>query len=352
MAFTDDDAITQAMIETEKEVAGFAWDQEDTEALDAAGDQTLEDMGDGLEGQHEPDEDDDGEGGEDGEGDEGQEGETGEELEEELEEKPKAEPKPEPQAQKPGRTDIPPGRLREANEARRAAEAERDALKAALEKSNAESKAQLDLVMREIAALKTAPRGKTEPVEPVVESVPDIFEDPQGFAEHLQKGFQSELAKRDQRLETMRVESSMALAHALHKETFEKAFGEINKLDPANSDVRATVQRIWASPNPGEALVAWHKRNEALARVGDDPSAYEERIRSETRAALLKDPEFRKQLLADLRGEAIEPDGQVRTQTRLPRSLARAGGSNVQTSRPGPDAFDNSDQAVADAAWR
>ncbi|WP_340054580.1 hypothetical protein, partial [Pseudomonas sp. JAI120] len=107
------------------------------------------------------------------------------------------------------------------------------------------------------------------------------------------------------------------------------------------------------SPNPGEELVRWHRRSTALARFGDDPDAAEARIREETRQALLKDPEFRKQLIADLRQEASTGEnGAPRTTTRLPKSIARAGGSNIGVERMDHSAQDNSDQSVADAAWR
>jgi hypothetical protein len=346
MANESSDPITAAMIETEKEIAGFAWNNEETESLDSTGDRSLEDLGEGLEGQHEE--------GEDAEGDEPE----GDEPEEQTE----PEKKPEPVAAKPGDTQttrtepegrIPPGRLREANERARAAEVERDTLKAERDRLAAESKAQLDLVMREIAALKTAPRGETKVEPPKAEVIPDIFEDPKGFADHLQKGFQTELSRRDAQLANMRVETSMAIAHAAHKDTFEKAFESINKLNPQDPDARATVQRIYASPNPGEALVSWHKRSQTLAEVGDDPVAYRERLAKETRESLMKDPEFRKQLIADMRGEANNgDDGRPRTTTRLPKSLNGAQGSNVGTSRVDPDQFDGSPQAIADSAWR
>src|SRR6185437_4813104 len=139
------DPIAAALIETEKEIAGFAWGNEDTEAADPTGDQSLEDMGEGLEGQHEADEDEDADGETEGDEDPGAEGEqdgkdgtkdkpaTGKDGEGD---KPAATTQP-AKGETEGR--IPPGRLREANEARRAAEAERDALKTSLERSQAES---------------------------------------------------------------------------------------------------------------------------------------------------------------------------------------------------------------------
>lgn len=347
------DPIAAAMIETEKEVAGFAWDNEDTEAADATGDRSLEGMGDGLEGQNEA-EDDEVVDGDEAEGDEESEGEP----KPITAEKPAGEVKPEVKplaAEQPIVGRVPAGKHREVLDRARAAETERDALKAASEKREAESNARFDLLTREIAALKTAPRSEPAKVEAAkAEVIPDIFEDPKGFAEHLTNGFKSELSKRDAQLANQRVETSMALAHLSHKDTFEKAYAEISKLNVGNPDDRATVQRIYNSPNPGEALVSWHKRQQTFAEVGDDPTAYRERVRKETREALAKDPEFRKALIADMRKDAErgDDDGAPRNVTRLPRSLARASGSNLGAERIDPNANDGSPEEIANAAWR
>lgn len=348
------DAISDAIIATEKEIAGAAFDQEDTDALDETGDRSHEDIGGGLEGQHELEDDEepdgeaaDGEAESDGDGDGEAEGETGKAdgdkgKQGEGELKP---PRTEPEG---GR--VPSGKLRDANERARTAEAERDAVKGQLTTFSDK----LDQAMRRIDDLSRAPRPEPKAAEPPApKEAPDIFENPKGFIEHLTGMFQSELSKRDEKLEETRVETSMAIAHATNKDVFEKAFEAINKLNPQNPDDRVTVQRIYKSSNPGEALVNWHKRNETLTRVGNDPAAYEERIRTETRQALLKDPEFRKQLIADLRGEAAQgDDGTPRTTTRLPRSLARAPGSNLGTGSNDARDTDDTDQAVAASAWR
>lgn len=360
MALREIDAISDAIIETEREIAGSAWDQEDTEREDG-GDRSLEAMGDGLEGQQEPEEDDELEGEEadgelESEGDVEAEGDKPVAGKEGEGDKPVAE-KPALRAEPEGGR-VPPGKLREANERARAAETERDALKAQIEASKGENKSltdKFDLVMREIEGLKRAPRA--EPPKPAEAAkpaeAPDIFENPKGFVDHLTGMFQSELSKRDTQISNQRVETSMAIAHAIHKDTFANAFEAINKLNPQNPDDRVVVQRIYASSNPGEALVSWHKRSQTLAEVGDDPAAFREKVRSETREALMKDPEFRKQLVAELRGDAARGDnGNPRTTTRLPGSLARAGGSNLGADRGDLHGHDDSEQGVADAAWR
>lgn len=354
------DAISDAIIETEREIAGEAWGNEETERLDSTGDRALESMGEGLEGQQEADDGDAETDGEEPEGDaedgdgEGEEGEgdgdaaavTG-----------KTEVKPETQAEKPeGR--VPSGKLREEAERRRVVEAERDALKAQIESGQVESRKELEALKTQVATLtqmlggqRQQPQKTEEPPKPA--EAPDIFENPNGFKDYLVNEVKQAVGAVRTDLRNQAVNTSFRIAHVEHKDSFERAFEAINKLNPQNPDDRVVVQRIYNSPDPGEALVNWHRRNETLARVGNDPAAYEERIRNETREALLKDPEFRKQLIADLRGEAATgSNGAPRTETRLPKSLARSGGSNLGAERGDPHQYDDSDQAVADAAWR
>src|SRR5215831_19720131 len=54
MATREEDLIQDAIASTEKEIWSEAWGQE-PDAADETGDRSLETMGDGLEGQHEPD---------------------------------------------------------------------------------------------------------------------------------------------------------------------------------------------------------------------------------------------------------------------------------------------------------
>lgn len=361
MAIREIDAIGDAIIATEKEIAGDPWGDEETEGLDASGDRSNETMGEGLEGQHEPDDNDE---------DEGEESESESESEEEGEgeadEEAQGETKPEAKANgedKSARTEpegrVPPGRLRERTAERDAAvaerdamRAERDALKTRVDTQGQEFKSQLDLVLRQLADLRQTPRAtETKPAEPQPDQMPDVLDDPAAFADHLRKGFQSDIEKLNQEIRNTRFQTSLEVARARHGDTFDKAFEASQKLNPQNPEDLDTGRRIFNSPNPGEALVAWHKRNETLREVGDNPAAFKERIAKETREALMKDPEFRKQIIADLRGEAnAGDDGRPRTVTRLPRSLNGAAGRGA--SPVDPATIDDSDQGVAESAWR
>lgn len=353
------DAISDAIIETEREIAGEAWGTEDTERADASGDRTLESLGDGLEGQHEAatDEDIEAVGSEEQDGEESDEEAEDGEGEAEGGEVAEAATTGQQQREQEQAGRVPSGKLREEAEKRRQAEAkiaELEAKLAAAPQDNpkvAALEARLEALTQLLNGQRQQPQAAKE--EPKAEEVPDIFENPKGFSDYLLSAVQQAVAPVRSDLRKTQVETSFALAHNTHKDTFAKAYEAINGLNPQNPDDRATVQRIYNSANPGEELVKWHKRQSALARFGDDPDAAEARIRDETRQALLKDPEFKKQLLAEMRGEAATGEnGAPRTTTRLPKSLARAGGSNLGVERMDHSAQDDSEQSVADAAWR
>lgn len=358
------DAISDAIIETEREIAGEAWGIEDTERADATGNRTLESMGDGLEGQHEAattDEDDhDSDEETDGEesGEEGEDGEDEGSAEGETEGTGDGKTGQQQREQEPPAGRVPSGKLREEAEKRRQAEARIAELEAKLAAAPADNPKVAALEAR-LEALTTLLNGQRQPPqavkeEPAEPEIPDIFENPKGVVEYILNAVKQEVAPVRQDVRKTQVETSFEIAHVKHGDAFGKAYEAINGLNPQNPDDRATVQRIYNSPNPGEELVRWHRRTTALARFGDDPDAAEARIREETRQSLLKDPEFRKALLADLKAEAATGEnGAPRTITRLPPSAQRArSGSAIGGERMDHGAQDDSEQSVADAAWR
>ena len=341
----DDDILRDAIIGTEKEIAASAFDKDsDGSALDESGDRSLESMGDGLEGQHEPEdeEDDDAEDPDDGNDDDAH---PSEEPENPDEVEAKAEPKVEAQAEPKGR--VPAGRLREEAERARAAIAERDSIKAQLDAEKAERLA-LNAKVDALLALQKAPAPQPTP-QPEKPKAPDLFEDPNAFAEHINRGVQERFDAFMKQQRDQQVNASIESARTRHGQAFEDAFGALKGLDYKNPENVQLVRRMEASPNPGDAIVSWHKRNVAAREVGDDLDAYKARIAEDTRKALIADPEFRKELLGSLRGDAMIGDqGRPRTVTRLPQSLTRAAGGN---SRGSDLDIDGSDAAIAASAW-
>ena len=354
----EDDILRDAIIGTEKEIYSDAFDKEDL-TLDESGDRSLEMMGDGLEGQREPEEDE----GDESDADETAEieattetdaGKDGKEGDDKAEAEATTKETPESQQDRQGR--VPAGRLREQSERARAAEAERDALRAQLaekqaasERELAELKAQMQGFM---AAQRQAPQPVVKPQEaPTPETVPDLFENPTAYVEYVNKTIEKQTAALQEQLRRANLETNLQMARVRHGEAYEKAEAALKGLDYSNRENVDLVRRLESSPNPGEALVAWHKRNEVLREVGEDPAAYKARIAEETRKALAADPTFRQELLAALRGEAETGDnGRPRTITRVPPALARASGNSGRGADL--DIYDGSDSAAFASAWK
>ena len=332
-----DAILKDAIIGTEKEIAAEAFDLEDL-TLDDSGDRSLEAQGEGLEGQHEAEEEEEAE-------------EEGEETLEAKEDETKAEEEKEETREVEGR--VPSGRLREASEKARAAEAERDALKAKFEAQETESRkaisdlnAKLELLLRQQAQ---QPQPKVEAQAPV--APPDIFEDPVGYQKYVAEQMEARLQAQSQQFEARRIDSSMEMAKERHGDTFDAAFNALKAVSNSGPEGRQFVQRLVSSPNPGEATVKWHQRQEALKEIGSDPAAYKARVAEELKQQLAADPDFRKQLISGLTDEARRGDeGRPRNIVKLPPSLGRAQGGNGRAPND-QEFYDSSDNAIAASAW-
>ena len=348
-----EDILRDAIIGTENEIFGDAFGKEEM-ILDETGDRSLEAMGDGLEGQIEPPDDED----DDGESDLGPDDtEPEEEGEARLPEDAKTDGKPEVKAEteeapREHQGRVPAGRLREEAERARAAIAERDRIKVELaEKETASQKAIADLNAKfeALAAMQRQPNApKQEQKAP--ETPPDLFEDPNAFVEHIKRDFQQQIEELKTQHHRERLNQSIESAKARHGDVFDAAWKALTSA-PRTPENAELVRRMELSPNPGEALVTWHRRNETLREVGDDPEAYKARLAEDARKSLMADPEFRKQLLAEMRGEAMTGDnGRPRTETRLPKSLNKAPGGNGRAPND-LEMFDGSERATFDSAW-
>lgn len=207
------------------------------------------------------------------------------------------------------------------------------------------------------------PQQQTQQEAPKPAIKPDMFTDPEGYEKWVLDQAQARAASQAVDVYQQRfVESSMADAHDTHGEEFVKAYEGLTGINPVTKQVtrpglqndpiiRAQVARVVNAPNPGRALMKWHKEQTALQRVGSDPDKFAEQVRNETRETLMKDPEFRKQLLAELRGEAAQADnGRPRNVTRFPKSLGDASGSQ-SAQRVNPADFDGSEEGIFESVW-
>jgi hypothetical protein len=325
--------VNRAVEDTEQEIFAEALGDDE---LDNDGDTSLEDMGEGLEGE------DTGEEGE--EGAEGQEetleaeGEEGEEQGEQPEE---------PQRDQRGRfrePAVPSGRLREQTE--RALAAEERAI--ALERQNAEIMGRLSELS---ARVNAPPQQRQQQAEPPPK--PDMFAEPERYeawlmaeAERkaeakLEQRFQS-YEQRQQAMSAQRVDQNLAeAARGDRGFEFGPAYNALTALDPRDPRARATVASIYNAPDPGKALFDWWDQNGG--------QEYRERI-FEQLAPRVRNGNGRQR--GDDRGQGGQgqPRQVFRPGTRLP-SLNSATGSNSQRVND-PEMYDGSERSTFDFATR
>ncbi len=164
---------------------------------------------------------------------------------------------------------IPPHRLREEAEARRAEKERADRLESEVAQMR-------QFLLQQRAPTQQAPQQPQEP--------PDIFTDPEAWFKHKRD---QEIAPVLQQIQAARLEDARAVASVVFGDetvkAAEQAFNELAKrggVDPVE------YERIKSSANPFRAAVEWHKRNSILSEIGNDPTAYREKIKAEILAEL------------------------------------------------------------------
>ena len=318
-------AIAEAVADTEKEIFDEALGQE---SLEATGDNSLEQMDDDLAA----DAGDDADAG-DQDADQG-EGEQPDAKSGEV--KADTTTRDEKTGQFKAEADrrVPSGRLREQTERAMRAEVERDTLKTELENFR-----------REFDALKT---GLTRPQpqqqqqqQPQKEQVPDMFADPEGYGKYME-------AKAEQIATRRFATASFDDAREQHGDAFAKAYSELTQIGQAEVNQvgrSATVASILNAPNPGRALMNWHKQQATAREVGNDPNAWLEKQIE----ARLNDPEFQAKFLERVRGTARQNGA---TQTRLPPSLNGQTGGSQHAGNGDPELYNNTEESVFAFATR
>lgn len=169
---------------------------------------------------------------------------------------------------------IPPARLREEADARRAAERDRDELRERLNRLESQQQQHQPA------------QDQRKPAE--------FWDNPDEWGKSLVTPIQEQLFQQRQGV-------SRLLAEEKHgSDTVKAAFqalGESMQADPA---VQTDYMRIMRSSHPYGELVAWHKNRQVLTEIGSDPAAYRSRILEEA----MKDPEVQQRFLAQIRGGA------------------------------------------------
>lgn len=177
---------------------------------------------------------------------------------------PAAEPRPEPA--------IPPARLREEADARRAAERDRDELKQRLYRLEAQQQHQ--------------PQAAARP--------PEFWDNPDEWGRSLVTPIHEQLFQQRQGV-------SRLLAEEKHgSDSVRAAYNALGQAMQADPAVQTDYLRIMRSNHPYGELVAWHKKRQAFDEIGGDPAAYRNRVLDEA----MRDPEVQQRFLAQLRGAA------------------------------------------------
>lgn len=185
---------------------------------------------------------------------------------------------------------------------------------------------------RELAAIRRA-RTEAEAAQARPE-MPDPYVDPEGYAQWVREEARREAEEVRRETTIQRLDASFEDAKEQHGERFTQAY-EAAMAEKASGN-RQLVDRIAKSPNPGRALMKWYGEQEALRETGGDLAAYRKRILDEAR----KDPEYRKQVLADMEAEARGGGGIVdRSNITTIPSLTRASGGGSRRDDSSGDVF-------------
>lgn len=180
------------------------------------------------------------------------------------------------------------------------------ALHAEREKSK-ETARQLQQAMAMLQALQQRPH----PAQPQPKAK-DFWEDPNGFVA-------SQVEPVQQLVQQGTLRTSKMLAVQAHgREKVQEAYEALGSALNTDPQARFAYQQIMASDHPYDEMVSWHRRQQAMARVGSDPDAF---IEAEI-AKRMSDPAFQAKVIEQARGTAT---GQSPTQplTTVPPSLAR-----------------------------
>lgn len=221
---------------------------------------------------------------------------------------------PEPEAKPKGYRDpesgrfVPLGELQTEREKRQEAQKEREE-EARLRRLAEDNASRLE---KQVAEIQRSIAARTSQPPP-----PDPLMDPEGAFTHIQTQF-------SQQLRNQALDFSERLARRHHgNAAVDAAFKA--------AEAAGAIPQMINTADPYEELMIWHKRQQTLARVGDDPEAYEKRIREEARQQVIEELKAGKMSLAG--GPAV-PAPQPHQQPRFPTGLADATGAGSNVAQP------------------
>lgn len=350
--------LNRAVEDTEGEIFADAMGDKEFEN---DGDTSLEEMGDGLEGEvledeaepegDEIDEGDEEQDEEDYDEDDADENEGEGEGEDDGSEFERNSGQQGRQQQVDGR--VPPGRFREEANARRAAENEADGLRRQMAEMNGR--------MAELSARVNAPQQRQQPTAPTPK--PDMFAEPEKYeawvleqadarAEaRMNERFQS-FQQNQQQVQSQRTDTALGeAARGPRSFEFGAAYNALTSLDPSNPRNRAIVSRIYnAGDNAEQALWDWWEQNggpEYREQVAEQLSP---RQRRQQERDFARDDRGGERVFRDDRGREVRHV--VRPGQRLPSLNSASGSMRTRGQVQDPEMNDGSDEAIFRYAMR
>jgi len=176
----------------------------------------------------------------------------------------------------------------------------------------------------ERAQMMRAITERTAPPQPNVQAQPEVDEDPLSSmvadpVAWAEKQFASRVTPIEQREFETRMHFSSRLASIDYgKETVSAAKTALEQAVAAGTLNEKTVEaQLRASPDPWGDIVKWHQQNTVISEVGNDPAAYEAKVRAK--------------ILAEMQGTApaqqAAPATGAAPTIQAPPSLLRAAGN-------------------------
>jgi hypothetical protein len=159
-------------------------------------------------------------------------------------------------------------------------------------------------------------RPQPQEKQPEKTSKVDPLLDPEGYAKQVRDDIRNEILAE-------RREESLQNAAEKYGDEFKEAYTAAQqKIDPG---LRARMQ---SSRDPGETLIKWHREQKQRAEIGEDLTAYNQRVLEKA----LSDPAFLAKALEKAQGAARQqppPQSSGRSRVELPPSLSSASRSNA-----------------------
>lgn len=234
-------------------------------------------------------------------------------------EKAKDQPKPDTQPEPHG---IPPWRLKEEADARRAAE---------------ERARQYEQDMADMRRQLAQVQKQTKQPDPV----PDLYEDGTGFVNHHVRASVDPIKGEMQQLREYY--SQLNAVREFGGETVTSAYDAMDgALRSGDPEAHAVYQRARGSIDPFGDIVRWHQKTTVYNTIGSDPNAWFEKQLEER----LKDPTHQAKLIERIHGN-VQPNKRPPV-TNLPPSLNRQTASAPMDT----DGDDESDAGLLQSALR